>query len=232
MRMTKEILHSESFDLQHIKQIAEQEYNRDDYIWNFSEDKEKMKQCTKCKKWKNKNDFCRNIRKRDELDCWCKECKNQGGKIYREKHKESIKVQQSKYYSRPDIIEKRKQYDLNYYKKNKKKTQQYNKEYQWMLRQQSLFFYSNGEMKCQLCNNSDIDNLCIDHLNGDGKKHRQKVGWGVNVYRWLINNNFPSDFTILCKRCNRVKQDMPIDEFRNYIKKIDLNLNSIKWRNK
>ena len=35
MRMTKEILHSESFDLQHIKQIAEQEYNIDEYINNL-----------------------------------------------------------------------------------------------------------------------------------------------------------------------------------------------------
>ena len=35
MRMTKGVLHSESFDLAYIKRIAEQDYNVDDYIQNL-----------------------------------------------------------------------------------------------------------------------------------------------------------------------------------------------------
>src|SRR5260221_360879 len=44
--------------------------------------------------------------------------------------------------------------------------------------------------------------LSIDHINGDGSKHRKEIGGGGKIYKWLINNNFPSGFQVLCIPCN------------------------------
>lgn len=65
--------------------------------------------------------------------------------------------------------------------------------------------YTNGVMKCQCpgCNESNIEFLTIDHINGGGTKHRKKLGtWASNFYRWIWSNNFPGGFRILCSNCN------------------------------
>jgi len=56
--------------------------------------------------------------------------------------------------------------------------------------------------KCQCCGNEDIDVLTIDHINGGGTKHRKEVGGGIHFYKWLIKNNFPEGFQVLCWNCN------------------------------
>lgn len=64
-----------------------------------------------------------------------------------------------------------------------------------------LFHYSNGEMKCDCCDEDLIEFLTIDHVNGGGTKHRIKIGFG-NLYRWLIRNKFPEGYRVLCMNCN------------------------------
>ena len=52
-----------------------------------------------------------------------------------------------------------------------------------------------------------IDFLTIDHINGGGNKHLEairKVG-GQSFYNWLITNNFPKGFRVLCWNCNHGK---------------------------
>jgi hypothetical protein len=50
--------------------------------------------------------------------------------------------------------------------------------------------------------------LTIDHINGDGKQHRQIIGGGSHViYAWLIKNDFPHGFQTLCRLCNTSKRD-------------------------
>lgn len=61
--------------------------------------------------------------------------------------------------------------------------------------------YSHGLMECE-CGESRIQCLTIDHINGGGNKHRKEVGEGVTFYRWLIKNNFPEGFRVLCMNCN------------------------------
>ena len=68
--------------------------------------------------------------------------------------------------------------------------------------------YSNNQNKCCKCNNSDIDVLCLDHINNDGNIHRKEV-LGKNsgkLYHWAIKNNFPPIFQVLCFNCNILKQ--------------------------
>lgn len=52
------------------------------------------------------------------------------------------------------------------------------------------------------------DRLTIDHVDGRGKEHRELHGLGrysVRMYRWLIRNDFPDGFQVLCVSCNASK---------------------------
>lgn len=54
---------------------------------------------------------------------------------------------------------------------------------------------------CVCCGETHIEFLTIDHINGGGLAHRRKVG-PSSMYKWLIDNNFPDGFRILCMNCN------------------------------
>lgn len=53
---------------------------------------------------------------------------------------------------------------------------------------------------CELCGISDIEVMTVDHLWGDGHEHRKSIG--TRIHRWLIANEFPPGFRILCFNCN------------------------------
>jgi len=56
---------------------------------------------------------------------------------------------------------------------------------------------------CECCSERLPDMLTIDHVNDDGGKLR-RLGepTGDGLYRWLIKNNFPGDYRLLCIACN------------------------------
>ena len=56
--------------------------------------------------------------------------------------------------------------------------------------------------KCKCCGETRIEFLTIDHIFGNGNKHRKKVGGGSVFYRWLIKNNLPVGYRVLCYNCN------------------------------
>jgi hypothetical protein len=58
---------------------------------------------------------------------------------------------------------------------------------------------------CACCGTTDL--LTIDHMNGDGKRHRVDVGisTGTHMYLWLVANGFPDGFQTLCLSCNASK---------------------------
>jgi len=66
--------------------------------------------------------------------------------------------------------------------------------------------------KCSCCGETYISFLTIDHINNDGAAHRRSLfgtkrkGGGTAFYRWLINNNFPEGFQVLCANCQLSKQ--------------------------
>ena len=68
-------------------------------------------------------------------------------------------------------------------------------------------YYSGGNIQCACpggCKESRLEFMCIDHIDGGGKQHRQEIGskGGRHFYRWLIKNNFPSGYRVLCHNCN------------------------------
>ena len=58
---------------------------------------------------------------------------------------------------------------------------------------------------CECCKEDKIEFLAIDHIEGGGNKHRKELGinGGWNFCRWLIKNDFPSGYRILCHNCNQ-----------------------------
>ena len=65
-------------------------------------------------------------------------------------------------------------------------------------------YYSGSPPKCECCGENNFEFLALDHKFGVGEKHRKdnKILGGLQTYRWVIKNNFPDIFRILCHNCN------------------------------
>lgn len=60
------------------------------------------------------------------------------------------------------------------------------------------------EKKWQLVGVSEIDKYAsLDHINGGGTKHIKLIRY--NLVGWIIKNNFPKGFQVLCTLCNGSK---------------------------
>jgi len=58
---------------------------------------------------------------------------------------------------------------------------------------------------CACCAVEFVEFLTVDHILGDGQHHLLPCGSryvGTALYRWLIRNNFPPGFRVLCISCN------------------------------
>lgn len=64
-----------------------------------------------------------------------------------------------------------------------------------------LTYYGGDPPKCACCGETFLEFLSLDHINGGGRKQRQviKVRW----WEWIIKNNFPPGFRVLCHNCNQ-----------------------------
>jgi hypothetical protein len=57
---------------------------------------------------------------------------------------------------------------------------------------------------CACCGEATPEFLTVDHVNNDGAQHRREGA--TNIYRWLVRNDFPPGFQLLCWNCNAAKQ--------------------------
>jgi hypothetical protein len=93
------------------------------------------------------------------------------------------------------------------------------KEKRALLKYEVLSHYSGEQPKCIRCNFTDIRALSLDHIFNDGAEERRriskntnsKVSSGSGFYQWVIKNNFPNRYQVLCMNCNLIKHA----EFRN-----------------
>lgn len=76
------------------------------------------------------------------------------------------------------------------------------REYYYRIQEQCIAAY--GGNKCSCCGETEPLFLTLDHVDSDGSKHRKEIGTtgGQKLYRWLIKNNFPKGFQVLCSNCN------------------------------
>ena len=82
--------------------------------------------------------------------------------------------------------------------------------------------YAHYGNECTCCGESEPAFLSIDHIDNDGAEHRREQGTkgsGTWLYLWLIRNNFPTGFQILCWNCQWGKQLLGIcphkDDYHN-----------------
>ena len=71
--------------------------------------------------------------------------------------------------------------------------------------------YDHYGRACQCC--GTMENLTLDHKFGTGATHRADL-YGRQtdshtIYRYIIRNEFPEDFQVLCRACNTSKSDGP-----------------------
>jgi hypothetical protein len=59
-----------------------------------------------------------------------------------------------------------------------------------------------GGYVCNCCGESEPSFLSIDHVNNDGAAQRKEIGsGGERIYKWLVKNNFPEGYQVLCMNC-------------------------------
>lgn len=76
------------------------------------------------------------------------------------------------------------------------------------LRYDVFSHYCKGEPRCECCGENIIEFLSIDHINNNGAEERKRLGWrgrGKAFYYWLVKNNYPEGYQVLCCNCNHGK---------------------------
>lgn len=66
----------------------------------------------------------------------------------------------------------------------------------------SRVFDAYGGTFCKCCGEDYYEFLSIDHEAGNGAEHRRLELRGQDLYSWLIRNDFPEGFRVLCMNCN------------------------------
>lgn len=122
------------------------------------------------------------------LQGWCKECSKKRMKQWYKKTRNM-----------------RRKYAVNYVNNNKLYCKGRHIIYKKILRLYALQHYSkNKNPYCECCGETNLEFLCIDHINGGGNKQRKqnKNHRGDYIYAWLRHEKYPEGFRVLCHNCN------------------------------
>ena len=148
---------------------------------------------------KGKNSFRRGSVNQER----CKIC----GKIFFPKQR-NVKYC-SKKCNQKDLRRRNPTYFKSYYIKNQEIILARQKVANNERRRKCLVHYSENPPKCYCCGEMTLEFLTIDHINNDGAEHRRQLTKskvrGGNIYGWIIKNNFPKIFKVLCYNCNCAK---------------------------
>lgn len=103
--------------------------------------------------------------------------------------------------------EKGRKYFRNRYAQDKEKFKQYTRIHRRKQKHQCYMAYGGYKCACPPCGETNPKFLTLDHINNDGASHRRslskkKVKAGPSLYTWIIKNNFPPLFQVLCYNCN------------------------------
>lgn len=77
----------------------------------------------------------------------------------------------------------------------------------WRIKLEVMSHYCGGPPKCEMCPETDLRVLCMDHVNSDGaslRKAGQPTGYGL--YRLLRKQGYPPGYQVLCENDNRRMQ--------------------------
>lgn len=157
-------------------------------IGEFPDSYYQKRVCLDCKK-----------KRRYELQLqWIKDNK-EWIKKYRGQHIDKWNANRRKNYAKNKQEERRKRNIWN--EKNIELVKMYKKRSRQKKRLSCLTHYGGDPPKCQCCGETEYGFLTIDHINNDGNEHRKQIKIDC-IYGWLIKNNFPEGFQVLCYNCN------------------------------
>jgi hypothetical protein len=94
---------------------------------------------------------------------------------------------------------------------NPDKVKQYNSTAgaNWRARLKEEIFEHYGRA-CSCCGENDPRKLCIDHVDGGGRQHRESgLSGHHHIGKYLKANGWPPGYQILCWNCNSVKHFYP-----------------------
>lgn len=89
-----------------------------------------------------------------------------------------------------------------YRMRNREQTNAATRRSQMKKRLEVLEIYG-GECRC--CGERRFEFLQFDHIEGNGRRHREAVGSGYKFLLWLQRNSYPKSIQILCSNCNFAK---------------------------
>lgn len=244
----KRIKHREAVKRYNLKNKEKIKNNQKNY---YQKNKDKI--CERTKKWVDNNkeyvyekhkEYV--INHKNELKEYAKNWRvanidkvKESQKNWYEKNKEIIsKKSKDKLKNNPDEVReyKRKCYANNrehykeYFRKYfRGKYNVYFVKYNLNKKQKVISHYSHGTMKCALCNENRIYALVIDHIDGGGCEHLKNVG---NIYTWLIKNNYPDGYQVLCQNHNKEKARINNEYNRKKLvsERVQKNRDDLKWR--
>lgn len=154
--------------------------------------------CRSCGKTKPIEGFnfshkARGWRRHECIDCQ----KERQGQWYKENHSSQRKKQNRHYHEVLKYRPKTKEERASLAERSRRQNA-VNKE---------RVYQAYGGYVCACCGETEPAFLSIDHVNNDGYKQRKKgiQGSGGRIYRWLISNNFPPGYQVLCMNCQHGK---------------------------
>jgi hypothetical protein len=126
-------------------------------------------------------------------------------KLYYQQHKERIK-QYNIEWAKRNPERKREQRRL-YKRRHPDRVKEQYKKYSMELQRKVFIHYGGNPPKCNCCGETKYEFLTVDHIYGGGNKERKKIfGYnhvaGYMFYLWLIKNNYPEGYQVLCYNCN------------------------------
>lgn len=181
----------------------------------------KSKLCRKCETVLETTKFYTNLNCPDGLEPWCRECKLAAAKLRRaERIKNGLcvcgKPLSPQLKKCNTCREREKNWATKFPEKKAASQQNYmngmspvvkinRREYQNTIQRNNIKSYQNRVFdhygrSCECCQESNVEVLTIDHVNGGGSKHRKEIK--MSIYAWLVKNSFPAGFRTLCILCN------------------------------
>ncbi len=123
----------------------------------------------------------------------CNECMRARYRSYYKKDRSYYRTKAAKYYmTRTKPVHMK---DPDYLERRRQSYRRYNQ------RKRGLVLDHYGR-QCVCCGEAIDRFLTIDHINSDGSHRRKDHGSGLDFYRWIIKNDYPSDLQTLCFNCN------------------------------
>jgi hypothetical protein len=142
-----------------------------------------MKKCPRCKITKPYSEFVSNRARSNGIATYCRKCDWPANREIRKRYRETV----------PNMIKKS---AGNTYRKRRIR-----------LKYTVMSYYSkcDPECACPGCKDKHMEFLTMDHIDGGGTKARRegiiKRG-STEFYKWLIDNDYPGGFQVLCFNCN------------------------------